>query len=137
MSGRVDDKSGDFFARFRKAAMEAIEAVGYVEVGAIKNDLSIPVEYVPGGVIRSLPDEPPRKETGKLQASVRHKTYESRDAVGVTIGAGPVIGEGGVDYSTLEFGIGPIKARPYMGPSMARVQAGQRDNIIIARLQRI
>jgi hypothetical protein len=58
----------------------------------LKYKVSVPVQYVAGPrggtrVIRSLPGEPPRKETGRLQASINHETVAAGDVVETAITA--------------------------------------------------
>lgn len=57
-------------------------ALGTEETGRLRQMLSVPVEFRPNGdVIRSRRGEPPRKELGKLQASVGFRTEPQADGV--------------------------------------------------------
>lgn len=98
--------------------LEAADAAMFVEginaVSDIKSALKVPVEYRGDVVIRSLPGEAPRRETGDLQGSIDAKTIDGQD---------------GPDSVTLEVSTNIHYAprlettRPFMGPAFERMSA--------------
>ncbi len=116
------DELAAFNQRFMTTLEEVLREAGEAEVDHIKEDIGIEVQYTQGHVIRSNPDEPPRKETGKLQESIQATVSRPEpNVVELVISAGteyaPLLEIGGIAN------FGEVKARPFMGPSMERWQS--------------
>lgn len=116
-----------------------LEAIGQREVAAIKKALNIPVVYgdvqvtfktragkeisfnAKGLTKRSSPGEPPRKETGNLQAGVSHVVETGDQGPQLAITSERAEGNPAVpDY--LEYGTTKMEARPYMTPAVLRLE---------------
>lgn len=59
--------------RIRKATRAALNQVGRAAKSEIKRRINVPVEYDGSEVIRSEPDESPRRELGDLYRSVHYR----------------------------------------------------------------
>ncbi len=102
-----------FTARLMAHIENGLQIVGQGTVEYAKALVSKPVERLPGGVvIRSKPGEPPRRDTGDLQANLQMDVENSGAVVQLGVGSGrnekPEVPE------LLEFGIGLNGVRPYM-----------------------
>jgi hypothetical protein len=122
------------FARIRAKARAAVTLIGAESVAEIKQAIDIPIEYNVGGhTIRSSPGQPPRRgvQNPRLQNSIRHAVFENPDAIGVSVGAGPVYDDKtGEEYAAkVERGgysqmyKSDQKPRPYMRPAFDRLKA--------------
>jgi hypothetical protein len=121
------------FARIRAKAKAAVTVIGAESVAEIKQAIDIPIEYNVGGkTIRSSPGQPPRRgvKNPRLQNSIRHAVYEKPDAIGVSVGAGPVYDTNGEEYAAKveQGGFSQMyksdqKPRPYMRPAFDRLKA--------------
>lgn len=107
--------------RLMRAINEAVE-IGLKKDGKdllflVRDRLRIPVGRDKHGVtVRSKPGESPRKETGRLQSSIEwrvEKTGTDRFLMRVF---------SDVFYAELEYGMPPIKARPYFRPAALAFQ---------------
>jgi hypothetical protein len=66
----IEDRSREAQANIEARFVRALTRAGLELVGGLQMLVSVPVEYDAGGnvVRRSMPGEPPRMETGRLQA---------------------------------------------------------------------
>lgn len=107
------DRFKEFNAAVMTALANAAEILGIAVTEHGKEILSVPVESLGAGIVkRSDPGEPPRKETGELQADVQHDVDRpDPSTVKLEMSTGR--------FSTpevpgiLEFGGQGIAARPY------------------------
>lgn len=134
-------KESDFWDRFWRKAYDAVVVCGQIEEMATQDAVGKPVEYQGSRIIRSDPGEPPRRETGQLQNSIGSTPYTMASGVGVAVHAGPAIGEDGIDYSLIERGLrtpnGSVLARPYLGPSMTRMEKKVAPHYIVGMLKKV
>lgn len=84
------NSSEKLFDGIVQVAVECCKVAGGEIEKTIKEKLSIPVEYKRGkrggkNAIRSKPGEPPRRQTGKLQAGVEYKVQQQGDQITLTI----------------------------------------------------
>ncbi len=86
--------------------VDALDWLGTNSSTAMKGIISVPV------FPRSLPGQPPRRETGRLQAGVGYSMVGGRGSRSVKVGAG------GVKYAKyLEQGTSKMAARPFVAVS--------------------
>jgi hypothetical protein len=85
-----ENKTADLFDEIRTDCFQAMERVGEAVRDEWQSRVSVPVEYVAGPrggvvVVRSLPGEPPRKETGELHDSIQAATESDADVLTTTV----------------------------------------------------
>lgn len=128
----MPDAIGEFIARFKARAIAALDAGGAVAQAGIEQAISTPVKRDAEGNVteRSAPGEPPRLESGQLHGNVQHKTFDSGNIVGVTVGVSrPETPSAPVE---LEFGTSRVRPRPFMRPAMDRFAASDKQVVISA-----
>lgn len=91
-------------------ALPGFDAIGVELVEKIRDAIDVPVEFTSGAVIRSEPGEPPRRESGDYQGSIRHVTERDGDTITTVVGTDSVIG------AYLEGGTERMKPRPHFAP---------------------
>jgi hypothetical protein len=131
MQSKVTLKGAQFMRGFRRRIQRAAKELGEQEASALRADLSIPVVHRKGMLpLRSLPGEAPRKDEGKLRASVNSDIFSGGDVVGVKVEAG---GPSAPYAGTLERGgstnFGMIAHRPFMYPSHERMKVRARTQL--------
>jgi hypothetical protein len=127
----MTDRLAEFMGKVMDAIAAGLKESGEDEVSHIRDDIGVPVEYAAGGVIRSAPGEPPRRETGELWNSIKSAVEKQPDRVTLQMAAGPALDEHGNDYAAgLEVGSGHVAERPYMGPSMSRMEVAGIFNVV-------
>lgn len=88
---------------------------GFDEIGAdlaerLRKKIDVAVGRSGGVVVRSLPGEPPRRDTGDYQATVRHETRTEGNTVTTAAGTDSQLGP------WLEGGTSRMKPRPHFKP---------------------
>jgi hypothetical protein len=108
----VSDRFKEFHAAVVAACANAAEITGIEVVEYGKVLIGTPVERMGGGVvIRSNPEQPPRRDTGELQANLQHDVDRPDDNIVKLTFTTSRPSEPEVP-GILEFGIG-IQRRPY------------------------
>jgi hypothetical protein len=108
----VSDRFKEFNAAVLAACANAAEITGIEVVEYGKVLIGTPVERMGGGVvIRSNPEQPPRRDTGELQANLQHDVDRPDDNIVKLTFTTSRPSEPEVP-GILEFGIG-IQRRPY------------------------
>src|SRR5438094_127785 len=103
------DKVDQFFASVIANAAAALAELGALEVEAIRDALSVPIEYSSTAPpVRSAPGEPPRRGVHEhpLLDSVQSSVTTDTDRAVLAVSAGPCIDAHGNDYAQeLELGL--------------------------------
>jgi hypothetical protein len=94
-------------ADIRARAVGAFASLGEEIADDLRETISIPVERIGSSLIRSLPGEPPRKETGGYRLTIEDDTQDEGDRVRTSIFTDSVIGK------YLEYGTSRMAARPH------------------------
>lgn len=108
---RLDWHSDEFLASIKETLTPRVQAAGDNVLRYAQNLIGIPVEYIGGSVIRSLPGEPPRMDTTALINSLTATSGESGDVIYCDIGTDIFYG------MMLEYGWSHVAARPWLGRS--------------------
>lgn len=122
-----DDFVQDAMDKLLVAGEVALNIARIDVLADLQNAVAVPVEEIGGRIIRSVPGEPPRRETGAL--------LDGLDAV---------VSESGPDEITLEvtssvpYSARLEKTRPFMGPAFERMERTLPDRVaeVMARVLR-
>lgn len=79
------DNADTHFDDIIRDVTSAMRAEGERMAAEIKDRVSVPVERTGGKVIRSKRGEPPRKDSGRLQAEIASDTIEVGDVVSMAV----------------------------------------------------
>ncbi len=109
----LQDKSAIISAR-RAALMQSVAAEMEAD---IKESLNVPVQVAEGKTVRSLPGQPPRRQSGLLQESIETRINVQGETI--TLSAGDL--QGKAPYALyMEYGTLSILPRPYLLPALSK-----------------
>ncbi|MDR0953639.1 MAG: hypothetical protein LBM71_05655 [Elusimicrobiota bacterium] len=108
-------------AQIKTKQLEIMQNLASEMEKELKEKLSSPVDVSAGNVLRSLPGEPPRKESGQLRQSIEAAltAQTSQSGSQATIKAGCL--NTTLPYAFfLEYGTQSIMPRPFLLPTLAK-----------------
>lgn len=120
----LEKSLGDSISELNSFQRRAIENIAKDMEAELKEVLNTPVENVDGKIIRSSPGEAPRRETGRLKASIGTQVNISGNEVQLI--AGDLYGH--APYALyLEYGTLNTAARPYLLPALSKYSGVLED----------
>lgn len=112
---------GDFTEALNQVLAPKLVRLGESESANVRQDISVPVVRYAGRVNRSLPGEPPRRDTGRLHSNVHHRIVKQTNGVvmleifAIRPGGNPKVPH------WLERGTKKMAKRPFMARALARL----------------
>lgn len=110
----MSEFADDIVADVKRLVFAEADKLGREITDDLVRSVSVPVQYIGGATIRSLPGEPPRKEFGDLADSIQYELLDYADSFSLTIYTDHQIA------LWLEAGTARIKPRPHFRPCFER-----------------